>query len=215
MIPYLLILLTTLPSSLYSSSSYHDQTSRRHNSRDIYHAGPSTRSQVSTDSHGIRLQNKPPDNPLRKLKKVKTFKIKSLNKQLGLNKINEDIPKYTPPTENSIDRAQPTKAAKFFSANADGLPSGMQVGELSLGDNRLLYTYVNATGLSAAAGVMVAGFIIVGGALYAFNSLTGEDSEAGYSLNGFNFNKSDKIPSNEVEYWGDNWNDFNVVRKKR
>lgn len=213
MIPYLLILLTTLPSSLYSSSSYNDQTSRRHNSRDIYHAGSSIRSQVSTDSHGISLQNKPPDNPLRRLKKVKTFKIKTLNKQLGLNKINEDISKFTPPAENV--RAQPTKAAKFFSANADGLPSGMQVGELSLGDNRLLYTYVNATGLSAAAGVMVAGFIIVGGALYAFNSLTGENSESGFSLNGFNFNKSDKIPSNEVEYWGGNWNDFNVARKKR
>ncbi len=190
MIPYLLILLTSTPISL--SSTTYQQSSRRFSSRDFSHNGP-IRSPLNLFSPEINSVKEPPDNPVLSQRAERNFV----------------------PVNEQTEQASPDRAAKFFTPTANGLPSGVQVGEITLGSNRLLYTYVNASGLNAAAGIMVAGFILVGGALYLFNYLSGEQSNgSGYSFNGFNFNKSDKLPSTEVTYWG-NWDGFDVSRKKR
>lgn len=192
MIPYLLILLTTSPLSL-SSTTYH-QSSRRSNSRDISRRRP-VKSPKTYFSHAMEFVKEPPDNPALEQRVRKAFVPEDMTSQ---------------PFSNIDDRK-----AKFFTANSNGLPAGMQVGELTLGQNRLMYTYVNATGLSAAAGIMVVGFLAVGGALYGLNYLNGENENgSGFNFNGFNSSKSDKLPSTEVTQWG-NWDGFDVARNKR
>ncbi len=190
MIPYLLILLTSTPISL--SSTTYQQSSRRFNSRDFSHNGPLS-SPLNLFSPEINYVKEPPDNPV----------------------LSQRIERNFVPVNKQTEQVIPDRDAKYFNPTANGLPSGVQVGEISLGSNRLLYTYVNASGLNAAAGIMVAGFILVGGALYLFNYVSGEETNgSGHSFNGFNFNKSDKLPSTEVTYWG-NWDGFDVSRKKR
>ena len=57
--------------------------------------------------------------------------------------------------------------AKFLTGSS--LPSSVQVGELTVGSQRFLYTYVNNSGLIAAGGLVVAGFLLVAGALYLYD----------------------------------------------
>ena len=107
------------------------------------------------------------------------------------------------------------REAKFFSVNSDGLPDGVQVGEFSLGENRLLYTYLNTTGMQTAASVMAGGFIFVGLGVALFNYLSGDDGAA-TTTNEYNFfNKNDEKPTNEVTYQWGGWDAFDVVTRKK
>ena len=58
------------------------------------------------------------------------------------------------------------------SAAADtSFDSGMSVGQLSLGSERFLYTYINNTALLTAAALIVVGFVVVAVGLFLYDRL--------------------------------------------
>lgn len=57
--------------------------------------------------------------------------------------------------------------AKFITGS--DLPTDVQVGELTLGSQRFLYTYVNSSGLVTAAGMVAGGFLLVAVALFLYD----------------------------------------------
>jgi hypothetical protein len=64
-----------------------------------------------------------------------------------------------------------TAAANTNTATSQTFSSGMTVGQLSLGSERLLYTYVNNTALLTAAALLVVGFVVVAVGLFLYDRL--------------------------------------------
>ncbi len=64
-----------------------------------------------------------------------------------------------------------TAAANTNTATSQAFSSGMTVGQLSLGSERLLYTYVNNTALLTAAALLVVGFVVVAVGLFLYDRL--------------------------------------------
>jgi hypothetical protein len=62
-------------------------------------------------------------------------------------------------------------AAAANTATSQAFSSGMTVGQLSLGSERLLYTYVNNTALLTAAALLVVGFVVVAVGLFLYDRL--------------------------------------------
>ena len=88
---------------------------------------------------------------------------------------------------------------------SSSLPKDTNVGEFSLGQNRLMYTYVNSTGLTTAAVVAVLGFGLVAGGLYLYDLVV---------LGGDGYNtREDTLASTEDDFYG--YNGFDASRIKR
>ncbi len=74
-------------------------------------------------------------------------------------------------------------AAAANTATSQAFSSGMTVGQLSLGSERLLYTYVNNTALLTAAALLVVGFVVVAVGLFLYDRLVLGGNNTEYANN--------------------------------
>lgn len=86
---------------------------------------------------------------------------------------------------------KPPRVPKLFTGSS--LPEDVQVGELAIGENRFLYTYVNSTGLMTAAVVVVVGFALVAGGLYLYDYFVLGGST--------DYNRNDQFPETNFDYY--------------
>jgi hypothetical protein len=73
--------------------------------------------------------------------------------------------------------------------------SGMTVGQLSLGSERLLYTYINNTALLTAAALLVVGFIVVAVGLFLYDRLVLGNSDYANNKQDDNYYYGSSAPS--------------------
>lgn len=101
---------------------------------------------------------------------------------------------------------KPPRSAKIFTGSS--LPEDVQVGEIALGENRLLYTYVNSSGLITAAVLVVAGFALVAGALYLYDFFVLGGSSTDYNRN------DEQYPDTNFDYYDSYGFDASRIRKR-
>ena len=96
-----------------------------------------------------------------------------------------------------------SRKSKLFSSGS--IPADTTVGEVALGENRFLYTYVNSSSLLTVSALVGGGFLLVAVALYLYD----------YFLLGGEYNRNDEKVSTQNGFYNSYGFDASRIKRRR